>query len=231
VIAHPDDEALFFSPLLLAAKTAIETSVSILCLSNGNAQGLGVVRSKELYASAALYGIARDRVSIIDHAQLQDGMDQHWPPTLVADIVARHVQELNDLVTDTTSTRTTAAAKAMVDVLVTFDARGVSGHVNHIATCNGVKLSLASLASSSSSFSRLRCFHLTTTNAMRRFAGPFDLLLSLWFSRNVEVAVNANLWAVYHALFTHESQNVWYRKIFVFISRYSYINTFEENTY
>jgi N-acetylglucosaminylphosphatidylinositol deacetylase len=36
VIAHPDDEALFFAPLLLATRNS-SCSLSILCLSNGEA--------------------------------------------------------------------------------------------------------------------------------------------------------------------------------------------------
>ena len=45
VIAHPDDEVMFFSPLLnLAARNKESLNISILCLSNGNFEGLGSTR-------------------------------------------------------------------------------------------------------------------------------------------------------------------------------------------
>ena len=40
VIAHPDDEAMFFSPLV-DALAHMEHKISVLCLSTGNVYGLG----------------------------------------------------------------------------------------------------------------------------------------------------------------------------------------------
>ena len=57
VIAHPDDEAMFFGPTLRAlSKKGIP--VQVLCLSNGNADGLGKIREKELAASLKTLGIS-----------------------------------------------------------------------------------------------------------------------------------------------------------------------------
>jgi N-acetylglucosaminylphosphatidylinositol deacetylase len=68
LIAHPDDEAMFFSPTVLAL-TRPETGnhVKILCLSTGNADGLGETRKKELVKSAMLLGVRQeDDVFVID---------------------------------------------------------------------------------------------------------------------------------------------------------------------
>lgn len=55
VIAHPDDEAMFFVPSILhLGKT---NNLHLLCMSTGNADGLGRTREKELQASAKLLGI------------------------------------------------------------------------------------------------------------------------------------------------------------------------------
>lgn len=68
LIAHPDDEAMFFAPTLLAL-TSPETGnhVKILCLSTGNADGLGETRRRELVKSALLLGLRHeDDVFVVD---------------------------------------------------------------------------------------------------------------------------------------------------------------------
>lgn len=68
LIAHPDDEAMFFAPTLLAL-TAPNTGnhIKILCLSSGNADGLGETRKKELVKSGMILGLRReDDVLVLD---------------------------------------------------------------------------------------------------------------------------------------------------------------------
>lgn len=47
VIAHPDDECMFFLPTLLALRRS-HLALYLLCLSTGNAYGKGDVRLHEL---------------------------------------------------------------------------------------------------------------------------------------------------------------------------------------
>ncbi len=56
ITAHPDDECMFFSPTILNLRRQ-GILVNLLCLSNGNADGLGQVREKELRESARILGI------------------------------------------------------------------------------------------------------------------------------------------------------------------------------
>lgn len=86
IIAHPDDEAMFFAPLLLALKSNL-CATSILCLSTGDYDGLGSTRRVELLKCADCYYIDRNRVHVIDHQKLQDGKESNWPPELIRDIV------------------------------------------------------------------------------------------------------------------------------------------------
>ena len=51
VIAHPDDEAMFFYPTISRAKR-----LHIICLSNGGYDGLGEQREKELQRAARRLG-------------------------------------------------------------------------------------------------------------------------------------------------------------------------------
>jgi N-acetylglucosaminylphosphatidylinositol deacetylase len=50
VIAHPDDEAMFFVPSIIQLRE--KNDLYILCLSNGNFDGLGKTREKEMHSSA-----------------------------------------------------------------------------------------------------------------------------------------------------------------------------------
>lgn len=54
VIAHPDDEAMFFVPSI--RKLREHNKLWLMCLSNGNAAGLGKIREKELEKSCEYLG-------------------------------------------------------------------------------------------------------------------------------------------------------------------------------
>jgi N-acetylglucosaminylphosphatidylinositol deacetylase len=88
LIAHPDDEAMFFAPTLLAlTRPELGNHVKILCLSSGttnpplycvsatnntvvgDADGLGEVRKKELVKSALQLGLrSADDILVIEDA-------------------------------------------------------------------------------------------------------------------------------------------------------------------
>ena len=64
VIAHPDDEAMFFYPTISRAKR-----LHIICLSNGGYDGLGEQREEELQRAARRLGAS---ATCINNAALQD---------------------------------------------------------------------------------------------------------------------------------------------------------------
>ena len=65
--AHPDDECMFFGPTILALTAAeVNHTVYSLCLSSGDADGLGDVRKKELGASLDVLGVDRGRRAVLD---------------------------------------------------------------------------------------------------------------------------------------------------------------------
>lgn len=68
--AHPDDECMFFAPTLLRLldDTAMEKrpEVHSLCLSVGNADGLGDVRRHELERSLDVLGVEDGRRWVVD---------------------------------------------------------------------------------------------------------------------------------------------------------------------
>ena len=67
VTAHPDDEAMFFAPTILSLSTKHSLGLFHLCLSTGNADGLGVLRKTELSNSLDVLGIHSDKRQIFDH--------------------------------------------------------------------------------------------------------------------------------------------------------------------
>jgi hypothetical protein len=67
LIAHPDDECMFFSPTILALTQDLQKQVFVLSLSNGNFDGLGKIREKELIKSCERLGVPAGRVEVMDH--------------------------------------------------------------------------------------------------------------------------------------------------------------------
>jgi N-acetylglucosaminylphosphatidylinositol deacetylase len=76
--AHPDDECMFFAPTILALValgqkissdgTNTGSSLYSLCLSAGNADGLGATRKYELESSLDVLGVDVDKRRIVEHA-------------------------------------------------------------------------------------------------------------------------------------------------------------------
>ena len=68
LIAHPDDEAMFFAPSVLAlTRPEAGNHVKILCLSTGDADGLGETRRRELQRSGVLLGLrSEEDVLVVD---------------------------------------------------------------------------------------------------------------------------------------------------------------------
>jgi len=62
VIAHPDDESMFMMPTLFYLVKICE--IHILCLTNGDFNGLGKIREKEMQKVSEKLGIKS--LTIID---------------------------------------------------------------------------------------------------------------------------------------------------------------------
>lgn len=73
VIAHPDDEAMFFVPSILSLRE--KNKLFMLCLSNGNFAGLGNIREKELERSCEELRFHKTP-TVVEDQDLQDGMNE-----------------------------------------------------------------------------------------------------------------------------------------------------------
>jgi N-acetylglucosaminylphosphatidylinositol deacetylase len=249
VTAHPDDEAMFFAPALLClGGGGSGLRIHLLCLSTGNYDGLGAQRKKELPRACKWLGVPSERVAVCDEADIADSPHVRWPAARVAAIVQSELQRLG------------------IRRVLTFDARGVTGHANHVDTHHGVRHLMLTDAPEVAA-------HLSDDGARRRRATPAkgDIsgadpgplgsqqicayeLRSVGFARRLLGLLEAiatllchavlrrwqrptppiqcfvrRPWAaaltVHCAMREHASQYVWFRRLYVLVSRYVFLNT------
>ncbi|KAL8304515.1 hypothetical protein RB597_004330 [Gaeumannomyces tritici] len=166
LIAHPDDEAMFFSPTVLAL-TRPETGnhVKIMCLSSGNADGLGETRKKELVKSGMLLGLRNEEdVTVIESESFPDSMTTTWDPTAISELL-------------TSAFAPDAGRAPDIDILVTFDSQGVSSHPNHISLYHGARAFASSLRRGGSG--TLALYSLTSVSFLRKYTSILDAVATL----------------------------------------------------
>lgn len=206
VIAHPDDESMFFSPTI-SYLTSRGHNLQILCLSVGDADGKGNVRKEELYQACATLKVPRQQVKVVDHPDLQDGFGNKWNHNLLSKIIEQEVLACG------------------IHMVITFDDYGVSGHCNHHDVHCGVRKFLQETARK-----HIKAWELVSTNILRKYSGPVDFWISMLFAwrsptGSVHCLMNENPRRSFIAMSQHSSQWVWFRKLFVSFSSYTYINT------
>ncbi|KAG8649050.1 N-acetylglucosaminyl-phosphatidylinositol de-N-acetylase isoform X1 [Manihot esculenta] len=204
VVAHPDDESMFFSPTI-SYLISRGHNLHILCLSIGNADGMGNARKHELYKACAVLKVPLQKVNVLDRPELQDGFGQIWDHNLLARIIKEEV------------------SRHEIDVIITFDGYGVSGHCNHCDVHYGVRRLLQENPQS------LQAWELVSTNIFRKYSGPIDIWLSMLLAikdtDRMHCLLNEQPKKSFHAMSEHSSQWVWFRKLFVSFSSYTYVNT------
>ncbi|KAK6089982.1 hypothetical protein P3W45_001028 [Vairimorpha bombi] len=110
LIAHPDDESMFFSPTLINLKNKIQ----IICLSKGDTLfKFDYIREHELSRLCKDYNIKLSMYSFFDNDE--------WDRQKIIDILYLHYLQTPS------------------NTLITFDEQGVSGHRNHISCYEAVK--------------------------------------------------------------------------------------------
>ncbi|KAI0078335.1 LmbE-like protein [Panus rudis PR-1116 ss-1] len=243
--AHPDDECMFFAPTIqsLVQQRQAEERLAqsqgkrvqggelySLCLSVGNAEGLGDIRRRELEGSLDVLGVARGKRWVLDHPQLQDNMTQQWDSVLVAEVIKPYLLKHN------------------ITTILTFDEYGISGHANHYSLPKGV-LHLISTSLSSPSYLNNRppprLFTLISVPVYRKFLGLHSLIynkLRIYATSYLQgpqrqhtsvipMTFIAGLFeyvTALEAMLQHQSQLVWFRWLYVTFSRYMWVNEWVE---
>lgn len=117
IIAHPDDEA--FGPSGTICKLARKNKVYILCITRGEAgknslreqEKLGKIRAQELRASAKILGVRR-----VYFLGFKDGALCNNLYHKLANKIKKRLEVLRP------------------EIIITFEPRGISGHIDHIVT-------------------------------------------------------------------------------------------------
>lgn len=115
--------------------------------------------------------------------------------------------------------------------MFTFDDYGVSGHPNHITTYRGVRSAIEeqqARCADKTDVKAVRGWALESTSIVRKYIGIVDALVStsLPGSSYLRFVFFCKPWWNYQAMALHHSQFVWYRRLFVIFSRYTFVNTF-----
>lgn len=92
ITAHPDDESMFFMPSILSMVQQ-KIDVHLICFSNGNADGLGKIRQKELLQACRHLQIPSQNITIVDHDSLQDGMHNVWDATVLVQTLSHYLDK------------------------------------------------------------------------------------------------------------------------------------------
>ncbi|KDQ58798.1 hypothetical protein JAAARDRAFT_193318 [Jaapia argillacea MUCL 33604] len=239
--AHPDDECLFFAPTLLSLTQHRDPSpggekdqldgaeVSSLCLSIGDADGLGLTRKWELAKSLDVLGVEEGRRWVLDSPDLKDNITANWDPRTVADVVRPYVLE------------------HQINTILTFDTEGVSSHPNHISLYHGI----SHLLSSTSTPTPLQAYSLITVPLHLKYLSFLTTLqpriTSFFPPSSIPNDVEAQrpnqkvktetvvfisgirqYFTALNAMMQHRSQLVWFRWLYVAFSRYMWVNEWVE---
>lgn len=205
VTAHPDDECMFFGPLIITLIKERQM-VYLLCLSNGNAEDKGLLRKKELFDSCKVLGIPAGNVFLSCNSMRPDGLKYMWDFNYTASPILHMVGTFD------------------IDTLVTFDSGGVSGHANHISLFNVVYY----LNECRQLPFNCRVLLLDSTGLLRKYWSVIDCFVSLIVSNNTFILSSSEHRTLVEAMKMHKTQYVWFRKLYMSFSRYSYVNTFSE---
>jgi N-acetylglucosaminylphosphatidylinositol deacetylase len=224
VTAHPDDEVMFFGPTLTGLmEPSLNNTVSILCLSTGNATGIGKMRTMELYKSAHILNFTDPTfIQLVDHPGLQDSMDTYWDAGLVSRILDN---------------------KVTADTMITFDDQGISSHPNHISVHNGAMEWMKQDAE------HRRVWKLDTVPLYRKYLFSADSFVSYFLEKIKYTDYGSTLYTeqqlkqnkalliarqnqfdtIRRAMISgHASQMVWYRWGWIQFSRYMVVNDLTE---
>ncbi|XP_008060804.1 N-acetylglucosaminyl-phosphatidylinositol de-N-acetylase isoform X1 [Carlito syrichta] len=203
VIAHPDDEAMFFAPTVLGL-ARLRHRVSLLCFSAGDYYNQGETRKKELLQSCDVLGIPPSSVMIIDNRDFPDDPGVQWDTGHVASILLQHI-EANG-----------------INLVVTFDAWGVSGHSNHVALHEAMR----ALSSEGKLPEGCSVLTLQSVNVLRKYISFLDLPLSLLHTQDVLfVLTSKEVAQAKRAMSCHRSQLLWFRRLYILFSRYMRVNS------
>ncbi|KAA1472026.1 LmbE-like protein [Dentipellis sp. KUC8613] len=248
--AHPDDECMFFGPTITSFLSTLQVQphskefsdggdtthaattfvpkpeLYSLCLSVGDADGLGVIRREELGKSLDVLGVGENRRWVLDVEGLQDNFTAMWNSSLIADVITPYILTNN------------------ITTVLTFDQHGISSHPNHLSLYYGVSNLLSQLSPRGHD---VHAYALVSIPTSSKYLGPTAPILAklhlsitwilqrLGFQPSENGLTGGEGTAIFvagfreystavRAMLQHRSQLVWFRWLYVAFSRYMWVN-------
>ncbi|CAL1535421.1 unnamed protein product, partial [Lymnaea stagnalis] len=153
ITAHPDDECMFFSPALLDLSQTCE--IHVICTTTGDYCKQGAIRKKELLKSCQILGIPKQHVQVFDDSSFPDDPKAIWDAKKLLSKILACIKQIQP------------------NHILTFDAKGVSGHPNHIAVSEVI------ISSSFFWLESPQIYQLESISLLRKYLGILDLPCSL----------------------------------------------------
>ncbi|NXH33792.1 PIGL acetylase, partial [Myiagra hebetior] len=173
---------------------------------SGNYCNQGEIRKKELEQSCCVLGIPASDVTVIDHRDLPDHPAVEWDTELLATLILEHIEAKN------------------INLVVTFDAGGVSGHANHVSVHTAVRYSVCTLLWVSPWGCRVLV--LESVNLFRKYISFLDVLISCLLPRDaLFILTEEQTEQAKRAMQCHRSQLLWFRRLYLLFSRYLVVNS------
>nr|XP_008509061.1 PREDICTED: N-acetylglucosaminyl-phosphatidylinositol de-N-acetylase-like [Equus przewalskii] len=155
----------------------------------------------------SLHLIRKDvQVVLFPSRDFPDDPGVQWDTQRVASVLLWHIEENG------------------INLVVTFDAVGVSGHSNHVAVYAAVR----TLHSEGRLPKGCSVLTLQSVNVLRKYISLLDLPFSLLHTRDVLfVLTSKEVAQAKRAMSCHRSQLLWFRRLYVLFSRYMRINSLQ----
>lgn len=202
-------------------------------------ESLRETRKKELHKSADLLGLrSTDYVAVVEDSRFRDGMTLKWNYDDIAMLLSQAFASSEPLErTSAPGSNDSSSSTIDIDVLITFDSKGISSHANHISLYHGA---LHWLRQIDQTGAKMALYSLTTTNVMRKYMSLLDAPFSLLLAASQGPSIDANQGYADRLLFLsdmsgyrraqkamtkgHISQMVWFRWGWIGLSRYMCVN-------
>jgi N-acetylglucosaminylphosphatidylinositol deacetylase len=196
-------------------------------------------RKSELLKSAGILGLrsSSDVAIVEDHGRFPDSMTTPWDPDDIAVELSHKFSPSLQRKSPNTREHHPVSSQIDIDVLITFDTKGISSHANHISLYYGA---LKWLRDVDPTGSLVSMYSLTTTGIFRKYIAVFDAgvsILQAYFSRGSEpirhsqsarlvfVSGISDYRTAQRAMTEgHKSQMLWFRYGWLCLSRYVSVN-------
>ncbi|XP_032607671.2 N-acetylglucosaminyl-phosphatidylinositol de-N-acetylase isoform X4 [Taeniopygia guttata] len=149
--------------------------------------------------------VQRERKTRLKHTEdLPDDPAVEWDTQLLATLVLKHIEAKN------------------INLVVTFDAGGVSGHANHISLHSAVRY----LHSEGKLPEGCRVLVLESVNLCRKYISFLDVLISCLLPTDaLFILTEEETEQAKRAMQCHRSQLLWFRRLYLLFSRYLVVNS------